>query len=194
MLEHLGPEVAGMDEAGRGPLAGPVTVAAVVLARPLPGLGDSKKLAPARRETLARQIREEALAWAVATAGTWEIAHYNILQATLRAMDRALACLPCRPARVLVDGNRVLPHWGAEPVIGGDATIDAIAAASILAKVSRDREMRLLDRHYPFYGFAMHCGYPTARHVEALGRFGPTPFHRMDFGPVARIGRKDHGT
>ncbi len=194
MLEHLGPGVAGVDEAGRGPLAGPVTVAAVVLSRPLPGLRDSKKLAPIRREALAQKIREEALAWAIVSAGTWEIARYNILHATLRAMDRALAHLPCRPARILVDGNRVLPHWKAEPVIQGDGIIDAIAAASILAKVARDREMRILDRHYPLYGFAAHSGYPTARHVEALGRYGPTPFHRRDFGPVARTGRMGHGT
>ena len=187
MIEHLGPDVAGVDEAGRGPLAGPVMVAAVILARPIPGLRDSKKLRPAQRQVLAAQIRAEARAWAVVSASTWEIERKNILVATLHAMDRAIRALPLRPLRVLVDGNRVLPQWQAEAMVGGDDRVDAVAAASILAKVARDREMALLDQHYPLYGFAHHQAYGTVAHLAALRRFGVTPLHRRSFAPVARI-------
>ncbi|MCE5387172.1 MAG: ribonuclease HII [Acidithiobacillus sp.] len=186
MLAHRGAEVAGVDEVGRGPLAGPVVAAAVILAKPMPGLRDSKKLSPVRRGELARQIRREARAWAIASASTWEIHRYNILKASLLAMDRAIGALPIRPAWLLVDGNRLLPHWQGEAMVGGDNRIDAIAAASILAKVARDQEMRLLDQHFPLYGFARHQAYPTAAHRMALGRFGVTSLHRRDFGPVAR--------
>ncbi|MEY2340649.1 ribonuclease HII [Acidithiobacillus sp. IBUN Pt1247-S3] len=187
MIEHLGPEVAGVDEAGRGPLAGPVMVAAVILARPIPGLRDSKKLRPQQRQVLAARIRAEARAWVVVSASTWEIERDNILAATLQAMDRAIRALPLRPQRIVVDGNRVLPQWQAEAMVGGDDRVDAIAAASILAKVARDREMALLDQHYPLYGFARHQAYGTAAHLAALRRFGVTPLHRRTFAPVARI-------
>jgi len=186
-MEHRGSDVAGVDEAGRGPLAGPVMVAAVILARPIAGLRDSKKLRPPQRERLAQQIRAEARAWAIVSAGTWEIGRHNILAATLQAMDRALRALPIRPRHIVVDGNRVLPQWQAEAMVGGDDRVDAIAAASILAKVARDREMALLDRQYPLYGFSRHQAYGTAAHLEALRRFGVTPIHRRSFAPVARI-------
>jgi ribonuclease HII len=188
-LEHRGCGWVGLDEVGRGPLAGPVTVAAVILARPLPGLADSKKLSPARRAYLARQIRAEAKAWSIAWAGSWEIERYNVLQATLRAMDRALQALPPGPWRVAVDGNRALPHWHAETLVKGDSRLDAIAAASILAKTARDAEMDALDRHLPGYAFAQHRGYPTPLHLAALQRLGPSLIHRRGFAPVAALTR-----
>jgi len=188
-LEHRGAQWVGLDEAGRGPLAGPVTVAAVILARPLPGLRDSKQLSPARREGLARRIRAEAYAWSIAWAGSWEIERYNVLQATLRAMDRALRALPAGPWRVAVDGNQVLPHWQAEALVRGDRRLDAIAAASILAKTARDAEMDALDRHLPGYAFAQHRGYPTPLHLAALRRLGPSLVHRRGFAPVAALTR-----
>jgi ribonuclease HII len=179
--------IAGVDEAGRGPLAGPVYAAAVILDpdRPVAGIGDSKKLSPARREALELEIKERALAWAVTFATAEEIDRLNILQASLLAMRRAVAGLSLRPVRVLIDGNR-LTEFGceAQAIIGGDGLIPAIGAASILAKVARDRSMRELDLAYPGYGFAGHKGYPTAAHREALRTLGPCPEHRRSFGPV----------
>ncbi|MEK7191244.1 MAG: ribonuclease HII [Pseudomonadota bacterium] len=182
--------IAGVDEAGRGPLAGPVVAAAVILdpAKPIEGLADSKTLAPARREVLALQIRAQALAWALGTAGVEEIDRLNILQATLLAMRRAVEALPIYPELVLVDGNQPPAlHCTVRTVVRGDATIPAISAASILAKVARDRTMAELDAVYPGYGFARHKGYPTAEHIQALGRLGATPEHRLSFAPVRRI-------
>jgi ribonuclease HII len=179
--------VAGVDEAGRGPLAGPVCAAAVILdpTRPIAGIADSKRLTAARRECLELEIRERSLAWAVAWAEVTEIDRLNILNASLLAMQRAVAALAIPAERALVDGNRC-PDLGCEAlaVVGGDGSVPAIGAASILAKVARDRLMGRLDRTYPGYGFARHKGYPTAAHLEALGRLGPCPEHRLSFRPV----------
>lgn len=182
--------VAGVDEVGRGPLAGDVVAAAVILdpQRPVDGLRDSKKLSAARREALAPLIRERALAWAVASASVAEIDELNILQASLLAMHRAVAALQPQPCFVLVDGNR-LPRWPytARAVVRGDAKVDAIAAASILAKVYRDDALRQLEAQYPGYGFASHKGYPTAAHLQALQALGVTPVHRRSFAPVRKV-------
>ena len=180
--------VAGVDEAGRGPLAGPVCAAAVILDpdRPVEGLNDSKKLSAARREALAPLIRELALAWCVAWADVHEIDTLNILQATMLAMKRAVEGLGVRPELILVDGNRTpqgLPA-PASAVVKGDARVAAISAASILAKTARDARMAELDKIYPGYGFAAHAGYGTARHVEAIRTLGITPEHRRSFEPV----------
>lgn len=182
--------LAGVDEAGRGPLAGPVVAAAVVLdpARPIAGLADSKKLGATRRERLAEEIRAKALAWALGRADAAEIDQLNILQASLLAMRRAVAALPLTPAKVLVDGNRC-PKLACpcEAIVKGDATVPAISAASILAKVARDAELRELHDRYPQYHFARHKGYPTAEHLDALRRHGPCPEHRRSFAPVAAV-------
>jgi ribonuclease HII len=182
--------VAGVDEVGRGPLAGPVLAAAVILdpARPIPGLTDSKKLSEGRRERLAQQIRAQALAWALGRAEVEEIDRINILQASLLAMQRAVEALSIAPRKALVDGNR-LPRLPceAQAMIGGDASVAAIGAASIIAKVARDRELVELDRVHPGYGLARHKGYPTKQHLEALRRLGVTPIHRRSFGPVRRV-------
>jgi ribonuclease HII len=182
------PGVAGVDEAGRGPLAGPVAVAAVILdpARRIDGLGDSKALSEARREALFPRIQSEALAFAIVFVHADEIDRLNILQATMAGMRRAVAALATTPSRVLVDGNRVPPGLGiaAEAIVKGDAKIAAISAASILAKVARDRWMLDLDAAHPEYGFAAHKGYPTPEHLDALRRFGPCPAHRRSFAPV----------
>lgn len=182
--------VCGIDEAGRGPLAGPVVAAAVILdpARPVAGLDDSKKLSAKRRNELAAAIRAQALAWAVAEASVEEIDRLNILHATLLAMQRAIAGLAVRPERALVDGNRC-PRLDipVEAVVKGDGKVAAIAAASILAKTARDAGMRALDAEYPQYGFARHMGYPTAAHCRALQEHGPTTAHRKSFGPVAQL-------
>jgi len=179
--------ICGVDEAGRGPLAGPVVAAAVILdpARPIAGLADSKKLSEKRRLTLADAIRTQAWAWAVAEASVEEIDRLNILQASLLAMQRAVQGLVLAPDQVLVDGNRspCLP-MPVRAVVGGDAAVPAISAASILAKTVRDSLMLELHRSFPAYGFDRHKGYPTEIHVEALRRFGASPCHRRSFGPV----------
>jgi ribonuclease HII len=179
--------VAGVDEAGRGPLAGPVFAAAVILdaARPIVGLADSKQLTAARREELALAIRVEARAWALGRAEVEEIDSLNILQATLLAMQRAVGALRRYPALARVDGNRApVLDCAVETIVGGDATVPEISAASILAKVARDAEMCELERRYPGYGFAAHKGYPTRAHLRALDRIGVSPAHRRSFGPV----------
>jgi len=180
--------IAGVDEAGRGPLAGPVVAAAVILdpARPISGLKDSKKLSPGKREQLAEQIQDRAIAYAVCRAEVEEIDHLNILRASLLAMERALQALHIQPGQVLVDGIHAPESvWPVETIIKGDDKIPEIAAASILAKVARDREMLRLDQVYPQYGFARHKGYPTRFHIEALREFGVSPVHRKSFRPVA---------
>lgn len=182
--------IAGTDEVGRGPLAGDVVAAAVILdpQRPIPGLNDSKKLSESKRESCFPVIQENAIAYAIARANVAEIDNYNILQASLLAMSRAVAALNPQPEFVYVDGNR-LPQWNfnAEAVVKGDSRIEAIAAASVLAKVTRDREMMAFDRQYPGYGFASHKGYPTASHLAALETLGPCEIHRQSFAPVARL-------
>ena len=174
----------GVDEAGRGPLAGPVCAAAVILppGEELPGINDSKKLSEKRREQLYEQITQRALAWSVAFASAQEIDRVNILQATFLAMRRAVEGLQTTPALVLVDGNRD-PGLGlpTRTVVGGDGKSAAIAAASILAKVSRDRYLLQLDRQYPQYAFAKHKGYGTQLHYQLLGQYGPCPEHRRSF-------------
>lgn len=182
--------VAGVDEAGRGPLAGPVTVAAVILdpARPIDGLNDSKKLSEKKREALAPLIRERALAWYVEFVEATEIDALNILQATLTGMRRALLALTPAPTFARIDGNRLpldLP-CPAEALVGGDALEPAIMAASILAKTARDARLLELDRRYPEYGFAKHKGYPSPAHLAALQRYGPCPEHRRSYAPVKR--------
>jgi ribonuclease HII len=184
MVEAL---VAGVDEVGRGPLCGAVVTAAVILdpARPILGLNDSKKLTQARREALFDEIQAKALAWCIARAEVEEIDRLNILHATMLAMQRAVEGLSVTPKLALIDGNRcpVLAVPSAA-VIQGDAQVPAIAAASILAKVSRDREMQEMDALYPGYGIAGHKGYPTPAHLEALARLGASPIHRRSFAPV----------
>lgn len=182
--------VAGVDEVGRGPLAGPVVAAAVILdpARPIEGLADSKKLSEKRREALAILIRERALAWALGRAEVEEIDRLNILQASLLAMQRAVIALQPQAEFALIDGNRcpTLP-CPAEAVIKGDERVQVISAASVIAKVARDREMVGLDEQYPGYGLARHKGYPTKAHIESLRRLGITNIHRRTFGPVRKI-------
>ncbi|AVS70259.1 ribonuclease HII [Paracidovorax avenae] len=180
--------VAGVDEAGRGPLAGPVVAAAVILdeLQPIEGLADSKTLTAARREALFDEIRAKALCCSVAEATVEEIDTLNILQATMLAMRRAVAGLRLKPVRVLVDGNRLPPlDVPAEAIVKGDALVQAISAASILAKVTRDRWCAQLHEAYPHYGFASHKGYGTAEHMAALQAHGACPEHRRSFAPVA---------
>ena len=182
--------VAGVDEAGRGPLAGPVVAAAVILddLKPIPGLADSKTLSERQRERLSEAIHARALCFSVAHASVEEIDQLNILQATLLAMRRAVMGLRLKPHKVLVDGNR-LPTLDimAEAVVQGDRKVPAISAASILAKVARDRWCLEIDAEYPLYGFAAHKGYGTAQHLAALQRHGATPWHRRSFSPVAQV-------
>lgn len=181
--------VAGVDEAGRGPLAGPVVAAAVILdeLRPIPGLADSKKLTAARREALFDEIRAKALCCSIAEASVEEIDRLNILQATLLAMRRAVQGLRLKPALVLVDGNRLpVLDVPAEAIIQGDALVPAISAASILAKVHRDRWCAQVHEEFPQYGFAGHKGYGTAAHLAALRAHGACPLHRRSFAPVAQ--------
>ncbi|HID49435.1 MAG TPA: ribonuclease HII [Chromatiales bacterium] len=182
--------VAGVDEVGRGPLAGPVVAAAVILDpdQPLDGLVDSKQLSGSRREELAVRIRESALTWALGRAEVEEIDRINILQASLLAMQRAVAALQPAAEFALVDGNRLpVLACAAEAVIKGDTRVPVISAASILAKVARDREMVRLDAAYPGYGFAKHKGYPTRAHLEVLRREGVCDIHRRSFRPVRRV-------
>ncbi len=182
--------VAGVDEAGRGPLAGPVVAAAVILdpGRPIAGLADSKQLTAGRREELAALIREHALCWALGRAEVEEIDRLNILRATLLAMRRAVEGLSMPPAMVLVDGTHT-PEIAcpSRAIVRGDATVAAISAASILAKVARDHEMLRLDDCYPGYGFSRHKGYPTRDHIAALERLGVSAIHRQSFSPVRRL-------
>jgi ribonuclease HII len=179
--------VAGVDEAGRGPLAGPVVAAAVILdeTRPIAGLGDSKTISPKRRERLHDLIRAQALCVAVGQAAAAEIDQLNILQATMLAMQRAVRGLRLPPRLVLVDGNRTPAlETAARAVVRGDARVAAVAAASIIAKVERDRLCIELHERWPEYGFAEHKGYPTPVHLEALRRHGPCAEHRLSFAPV----------
>lgn len=181
--------IAGVDEAGRGPLAGPVFAAAVVLDGhcAIEGLADSKILAPRVREKLAKVIKQRAICWALGRAEVADIDRLNILQATLLAMCRAVAGLRVRAELVLVDGNRAPPlACPVQTVVGGDARVPQIAAASILAKVARDAEMCALDACFPLYGFAQHKGYATPAHLRALRTHGVSPIHRRSFAPVRR--------
>ena len=182
---------AGVDEAGRGPLAGSVFAAAVVLPETydLPGLTDSKKLSEKKRDDLAARIKEQALAWSVASADTEEIAELNILHAAMLAMRRAVTGLALVPDKILIDGNRVPPDLPApaEAVVKGDSKIIEISAASVLAKTARDAEMYALAKRFPQYGFERHKGYGTAEHLAAIKRFGVLPEHRRDFAPVREI-------
>ncbi|MGR8931090.1 MAG: ribonuclease HII [Gammaproteobacteria bacterium] len=182
--------IAGIDEVGRGCIVGPVVAAAVVLDpdRPIIGLADSKKLTEKKRRLLAAEIKLNALCWAVARADASEIDRINILQATFVAMRRAFSQLSVRPDYVMVDGNR-LPDIDCpgEAVVGGDALVAEISAASILAKVARDEEMATLDRFYPGYDFAKHKGYPTKSHLAALAELGVTPQHRRSYAPVKQF-------
>lgn len=187
---QLADTVAGVDEVGRGPLAGPVVAAAVILdpQQPVEGLRDSKKLTERRRNILDAQIRSTALAWALGRAEVEEIDRINILQASMLAMQRAVLGLALKPDLVLVDGNRC-PQLDCrvEAVIRGDSKVAAISAASIIAKVARDREMVELDSDYPGYGLARHKGYPSRQHLDALQRLGATSIHRRSYAPVRRL-------
>lgn len=183
--------LAGIDEAGRGPLAGPVYAAAVILdpERPIKGLDDSKKLSAERREELALMVQERALAWSIASASVTEIDTLNILQATMLAMQRACAGLAIKPVQALVDGNRVPKGLtcAAQAVVQGDALVPAISAASILAKTARDADLVQLHQQYPQYEFHRHKGYGTAIHLEMLRLHGPCPAHRRSFAPVREL-------
>lgn len=182
--------IAGVDEVGRGPLAGDVVAAAVILdpATPIPGLNDSKKLSDKQRQELVMLIKEHALALSIGRSSVAEIDSLNILQASLLAMQRAVEALLREPQLVYVDGNH-LPDWRfqAKAIVRGDAKIPTIAAASVLAKVTRDCEMEALDSLYPGYGLAKHKGYPTKQHLEALAKLGPSPIHRKSFAPVSAL-------
>ncbi len=184
------PRLAGVDEAGRGPLAGPVVAAAVILdvQKPIHGLADSKQLSARRREQLAAEIAERALCVGLAVIEAGEIDHINILQATLKAMCLAVAELSPQPTMVHIDGNQAPPlNLPLKTLIGGDRIDPAIGAASIVAKVHRDRLMQDWHKHFPEYGFDRHKGYPTPAHLAALKRFGPCPAHRQSFRPVAQL-------
>lgn len=183
--------IAGVDEAGRGPLVGAVVAAAVILDpnNPIEGLNDSKKLTEKKREKLFVEIQQKAIAWSIAEASAQEIDELNILQASLLAMRRAVEGLAVQPEKVLVDGNKE-PRgllMACEAVVGGDALHAEISAASILAKVTRDRQMVELDQQYPQYGFAQHKGYPTKAHFAAIAEHGVVDQHRRSFGPVKKV-------
>lgn len=182
--------VAGVDEAGRGPLAGPVFAAAVILdeLQPIRGLADSKVLSPAKRARLFDEIRAKALCCCIAEASAEEIDRINILQATMLAMQRAVQGLRLKPALVQVDGNRIpVLSMPAEAIVKGDAKVQAISAASILAKVARDLFCERMHASHPQYGFAIHKGYPTPGHLAALREHGASPWHRRTFGPVREV-------
>jgi ribonuclease HII len=186
--------IAGVDEAGRGPLAGPVVAAAVILdeLHPIRGLADSKVLSATRREKLYEEIRAKALCFCIAEASVEEIDRLNILQATLLAMRRAVQGLRLKPQLALIDGNHIpVMDVRAEAIVRGDSLVPAISAASILAKVYRDRDCLLLDAQFPQYGFAKHKGYGTAQHLAALTAHGPCPVHRRSFAPV-RLSLLEH--
>ena len=187
---QTGAHVAGVDEVGRGPLAGPVVAAAVIFAgeNDVAGLRDSKKLSERQRASLNKLIRAKALALGIGSSSPEEVDQLNVLQASMLAMQRAVACLTVRPQRVLVDGNRC-PQLAmpVDAVVGGDNSIAVISAASIVAKVWRDELMTRMERVYPGYGFARHKGYPTPEHIEALERLGPCKIHRKSYAPVKRI-------
>ncbi len=189
-ISYQGVYLAGVDEVGRGPLAGDVVTAAVILDpdNPVEGLRDSKKLSEKRREKLFVEIQEKAISWAVARCSVAEIDDLNILQASLLAMKRAVDALAVKPEFVAVDGNK-LPKWeyASQAVVKGDDKVAAIAAASILAKVTRDRELVAMEERYPGYGFAKHKGYPTKQHILALQELGITPEHRKSYAPVQKI-------
>lgn len=185
--------ICGVDEAGRGPLAGPVFAAAVILdeTRPIAGLADSKTLSAKKRENLARQIKEQALSWAISRAEVEEIDRLNILRASLLAMRRAVEGLSIVPSEALIDGlhcpELAMP---ARAIVKGDSSVIQIAAASILAKTARDADMLALHEHYPQYGFDRHKGYPTAEHLEALRCHGASSIHRVSFAPVRGVMKK----
>lgn len=184
--------ICGVDEAGRGPLAGAVFAAAVILNEPITGLADSKKLTAKKRESLSAQIKAEAKSWSIASASVAEIDELNILQASMLAMTRAVTALNIQPDWVWVDGNHYpkglsAAHYAGQAMIQGDAKEACISAASILAKVARDADCLRLHALYPEYGFDQHKGYPTAAHLQALQRHGATPEHRMSFAPVRTL-------
>ena len=186
--------IAGVDEVGRGPLAGPVVAAAVMLdpANPIEGLADSKAISAKRREALNIEIRQKALCWAIARAEVDEIDELNILHASMLAMKRAVELLSIQPEHAQIDGNRCPSlRCTSEAIVKGDQSVACISAASIIAKVERDHEMIELESVYPGYGFASHKGYPTKLHMQALAEHGVTPVHRYSFGPVARLLEQD---
>jgi ribonuclease HII len=182
--------IAGVDEVGRGPLAGPVVAAAVILdpENPIEGLADSKAMSEKRRKALNIEIRQKALCWAIARAEVDEIDELNILHASMLAMQRAVELLTIQPEHAQIDGNRCpVLTCSSEAIVKGDQSVPCISAASIIAKVERDHEMIELESVYPGYGFASHKGYPTKLHMQALSELGVTPVHRYSFGPVARL-------
>ena len=189
--ENRGNFIAGVDEVGRGPLAGPVVAAAVILdpAQPIAGLMDSKKISEKKRESIAEEIKEKALAWAIARVDVDIIDEINILQASLRAMTLSVSELSQQPDFVMIDGNKIPADLTirAEAVVKGDDRVPCISAASIIAKVARDQEMIEMEEIYPGYGLAKHKGYPTKVHMEALQKLGVTEIHRRSFGPVKKI-------
>lgn len=194
-MEQTNLFVAGVDEAGRGPLVGSVVAAAVILDpdHPIAGLNDSKKLTEKKREKLFIEIQEKAFAWSIAEATHTEIDELNILQATFLAMRRAVDGLQQQPMKVIVDGNQIPKGMtiACEAIVGGDATHAEISAASILAKVTRDRQMVELDQKYPLFGFAKHKGYPTKVHFEAIAQYGVIDEHRRSYAPVKRALNQD---
>ncbi|WP_288413556.1 ribonuclease HII [Acinetobacter soli] len=194
-MEQTNLFIAGVDEAGRGPLVGSVVAAAVILDpdHPIAGLNDSKKLTEKKREKLFIEIQEKALAWSIAEATHTEIDELNILQATFLAMRRAVDGLQQQPMKVIVDGNQIPKGMtiACEAIVGGDATHAEISAASILAKVTRDRQMVELDQKYPLFGFAKHKGYPTKAHFEAIAQYGVIDEHRRSYAPVKRALSQD---